>query len=199
MKTLHHAMPFLLFAGALAAQTVDQTQRAVTEASQRGNARIFYWGQTGSVGQLNVDYGQPKWNAQFEAQWQQLQGKRWRMGRNHWTNLDTNIDLTLGGVKLPAGHYYMTLEQDKEGQFQLTFLDPAKAHARKLDAFDAWKTVGGIQVAMKRQELEPAAPSLTIALPVSGQNDNKASLVIRFGPHQFTAPIVMHRVNTVPK
>lgn len=60
------------------------------------------------------------WNPQFEAQWKQLQGKRWRLGQNHWTNLDTNIDL-------------------------------------------------------------------------------EASLVIVFGPHRLTAPVVMHRVKTVPK
>ena len=71
----------LWFSGSVTAQAQDQSQRATAEVSQRGNARIFYWGQTGSVGQLTIDYGQPAWNQQFDAQWQQLQGKRWRLGQ----------------------------------------------------------------------------------------------------------------------
>jgi hypothetical protein len=28
-------------------------------------------------------------------------GKRWRFGENFWTTLDTNMELTIGGVKVP--------------------------------------------------------------------------------------------------
>ncbi len=181
------------------AQSRDQTQRATPEVSQRGNARIFYWGQTGSVGQLTIDYGQPAWNQQFDAQWKQLQGKRWRLGQNHWTNLDTNIDLTIAGKRIRAGHYYMTLEQGGDGRFLLAFLDPVRVHKRKLDAFHSWKTSGGIQVLLDHEEVTNLASTLRIALAVSGKNDDEAALVIRFGPHELSAPITMLRAKTVPK
>ncbi|MHC5062620.1 MAG: DUF2911 domain-containing protein [Planctomycetota bacterium] len=172
----------------------NQAQRSFPEKSQRGHARIFFWGGDSSAGQLAIDYGQPAWNEQHQKAIEdgRMDDKRWRLGQNSWTNLDTNIPLTIGGQKLTPGLYYMTLEMTSDGEYWLYFLDPKEIRKQKLDAFHAHLSKGGIEVLMEADELEKPTKQLEIELLTSGKQDRKASLEIRFGPFKWTAPIEMH-------
>ena len=72
-------------------------QTAYSEHSERGSARIFYWGGDRSAGQLVIDYGRPAWQQKYQDSFEsdEIDGRRWRLGQNHWTKLDTNIPKVL--------------------------------------------------------------------------------------------------------
>ncbi len=197
MRTIHIALMASLV---LAFSSFDlpaqqgNAQKSVPEKSQRGNTRIFYWGGNKSIGQLNIDYGQPVWKDSYQEQVDsgKLDNRRWRLGQNAWTALDTNIPLTIGGQKLEVGLYYMTLERNSDGEFWLYFLDPKEIRKRKLDAFHAHMSKGGKEVLMEEDEMGESTKLLEIELVTSGKQDRRANIEIRYGPYRLKAPVVMH-------
>jgi hypothetical protein len=167
-------------------------QTSYDEGSERGCARIFYWFGPDSAGQLMIDHGQPLWQDAFSKFLQKPAGRRWRLGENFWTTLDTNMPLQLGGVDVPVGQYYCVLENDAKAGPRLVLLDPQAVRKQRLDAFEAPKTTGGILVPMQVGKRDDAAPRLHILLEVDAADGDRATLRIRFGPHELTAPVVMH-------
>lgn len=165
------------------------------ETSPRGSTRIFYWFGPGSAGQLEIGYGLPAWKPAYERFMTQPTGRRWRFGQNFWSRLDTNIDLTLAGVKVPRGYYYLTLEHDAKKGLMLVALKPSDCHAGLLDAWHAPKTKAtqpGIEIPMKHSRSKAPADQLHIELTVDRSKEDAGALTIRFGPHVLTADLVMH-------
>ena len=65
-----------------------------------------------------------------------------------WDPADPEAALRVGDAELPAGSYYLTIEKTAENAFVLAFNDPAKIRKKKLDAYMAHLTKGGIEVEM---------------------------------------------------
>ena len=176
-----------------------QAQLPYPETSERGNARIFYWGGDHSGGEMMIDYGRPAWKPEYAAQLDQMLGVRWRLGQNFWTHLDTNMDLAgvgldgEGDIDVPAGLYYVALERKKEDKnFVLWLLDPTEIREQKLDAFQAPQTKGGIALPMTYTEVAKSADRLELRLDVDPKRKDVATLVVHFGTHQLTAALTMH-------
>ncbi len=190
----------VLAAGAAAGYTArvqPQTQQSYPEASQRGNARIFYWGPKGSeptggsIGQFAIDYGQPPWNDAYDAQIDGQRDRRWRLGQNFWTNLDTNIDLEIAGTGIPAGYYYLVLEYGADDEWRMFALDPKSVYGDQLDSYHAHFTTGGRKIVMAHERKDSKTAKLTMRLERDPASRDHATLSIEFGPHRLTAPIVM--------
>jgi len=167
-------------------------QRPFAELSTRGSARIFYWGGDHSGGEVAIHYGQPPWKPEHEQAIEKLAGVRWRLGKDFWTTLDTNIDLKFGETEVLAGCWYLALEKRaSDGAFVLWVLDPVEARDAHLDAFEVQKTKGGTAIVMSHKTVTAAAEKLSIRLDVDAQRKDGANLVIQFGPHELTAPLTM--------
>lgn len=180
--------------GGMVAGPRPTRQTPYPETSPRGSTRIFYWFGPGSAGQVEIDHGLPVWQAVYSKMLAPQKTTRWRFGQNFWTRLDTNMDLTIGGVRLPAGYYYLVLESHTEHGLRLIALDPAEMRAQHLDAYEAPKTKGGIALPLA-QDAAPFARRLQMTLDVveeEGERTDRATLEIRFGPHRLTAPVEMH-------
>ncbi len=176
--------------GGMAAGPRPTEQTPYDEHSGRGSARIFYWYADSSAGQFTIDYGRPAWNPSYVAFLQKPGGPRWRLGENHWTNLDTNIPLTIGGVDLEPGLYYLVLQHDADAGLQLVALDPQQVRSRRLDAYEANETTGGTVIPLTREDA-PHSGRLQIDVTVDRSEQHRGDLTIRFGPHRLTAPVVM--------
>jgi hypothetical protein len=185
-------LTFLSFAWCVASSFslwAQQVQRFEDE-TPRVNTRIAYFGQNTSEGQLAVDYGQPEWKPEYDTEFDEMtRGKRWRLGANFWTTLDTHLDLTIGGAKVARGYYYLVLERSESDEWFLILLDPEAIRAKKLDAFMVGQTSGGIQALLTWEKTETLAPKLTIKLVPTEGDLGKATLEILWGNHKLTAPI----------
>ena len=100
---------------------------------------------------MSLDYGPIEWKDDYDAKITSgaLDGRRWRFGKDHWTNLDTSVDLTFGEVKVPAGHYYLTLERKSGGAYAIAFHDPSKVRSMRIDPVMAESVKGGIEVPLR--------------------------------------------------
>lgn len=177
--------------GGMAAGPRPTEQTPFDEASERGSARVFYWFQDSSAGQLDIQYGRPAWQPAFEAFLTKPNGNRWRLGENFWTTLDTNIPLRIGGVELGIGQHYLVLENQREHGVRLIALDPDEIRSKRLDAYEANETTGGVAIPLEHAKGNGSAARLAIELDVDRRNEHRAKLTIRFGPHTLTAPVEM--------
>jgi hypothetical protein len=177
--------------GGMAAGPRPTGQTAYPETSQPGNTRIFYWFQSDSAGQVAIDFGQPRWQQQYDRFLTAPSGKRWRCGENSWTTLDTNMPLTIAGVAVPVGAYYAVLEHTRQDGVRLVLLAPSEVRKRRLDAYQAGETTGGLSIPLQIGKAAVAASRLSIELSVDREQRDHGVLHIRFGPHELAAPVVM--------
>ena len=183
--------------GGMAAGPVPTGQTPYDEHSSRGQARIFYWYGDGSAGQCVIDHGRPAWRDAYRGFLDGEGPRRWRFGENFWSTLDTNIPLTIGGAELDVGLYYLVLEVTAGGDVRLVALDPDVVRERRLDAYEANETRGGIAIPLTRRTAGASpAPRLDVALEVlrgveADGGGDAAELRIAFGPLRFVAPVVL--------
>lgn len=160
---------------------------------ERRNARVAWFGKNGSPGQIAIDYSPVPWKDQYEevlASGKQ-KGRKWRLGGDFWTRIDTSFDLQLGGVAVPAGYYYLTIEQRDGDAFVLALHDAAAVRKQKLDAFMAPKLQGGIEVALTASKLDEVAKALAITIGMKPGSKTEGTLAIHFGGHALAAPFAV--------
>ncbi|MBI4880980.1 MAG: DUF2911 domain-containing protein [Planctomycetes bacterium] len=165
---------------------------AFSGTSPRESCRVRFWSQAkGPVGQIVIDYGPVAWKKEYEEKLQSAEFKdtRWRLGSDHWTNLDVNVSVQIGGQDVPAGLYYVVLERKEGDTYSLVLLDPEEVRAKRLDAYLAQYTTGGIVVPLEVVETESVADALTIDINVDTKKDNTGKVVVHFGPHMLAAPV----------
>lgn len=153
---------------------------------ERASASLFLWGGRGPAGDVLISYGLPVWKDEHEKVVEQSQGQRWRLGKDFWTTCENSVPLQFGSQVVPPGHYYLTLERANDDSFVLAFNDAAPIRQKKLVAYLADKTEGGIEVPMTHERTETVEKRLRIDLQSDGEPAGK--LVIAFGPHRVSAP-----------
>ncbi|MEO6596273.1 MAG: tetratricopeptide repeat protein [Planctomycetota bacterium] len=180
---------------ALAGKAKDgatQTQ-VFAQSVDRKNARAAWFSRSGSPGQISIDYSPVPWADKYETLITsgKNQGKKWRLGADFWTRLDTSMDLQCGDVKVPAGYYYLTLEQRSPDNYVLAMHAAAAVRKQKLDASQAERLQGGIEVALAHKQGDEIAKSLEIAVEMQDGSKTEGSLRVRFGGHVLSAPFVV--------
>jgi len=117
------------------------------------------------------------------------------MGNNYWTLLDTNLPVTIGGVSVAEGLYYLAVKRSADGrQWELVFIDHDKSRDRQLDAFDVGTRPAEIPVlfsaplSFEMTEGEPVDP-LTILLKLDGGSNTRGSMRLTWGNLSLTAPV----------
>ncbi len=171
-----------------AAPAVDAPSVMVrTQAYDRGFTRIAWFLANGPGPQIAIDFGRAEWHPEYAAAVEagKFDGQRWRLGKDFWTNFDSNVDVKFGDVEIPAGQYYLVLSR-ADGAYTLTFVDPAEVRRKHLDAFRAKDTNGGIDVPLKAEKADVAPKALDISIAKDDANPANASLVIAFGSYRLT-------------
>lgn len=154
---------------------------------QRGASRLCLGASDAAkVPCLVVDHGVVAWSDAVEKQARALAvGKRWRLGKDWATTFDSNVPLVLGGKKVAAGSWHLTMARSKDG-WNLV-LSPAEAdHRARVDGFGADYVQAAIEVPLTKSTASPAAASLQLAFV---QQAGKTELAITFGPERFAVAI----------
>ncbi|MCA8974042.1 MAG: DUF2911 domain-containing protein [Planctomycetes bacterium] len=167
--------------------------------NERKCARVAWFNRAGSPGQIAIQYSPVAWRDKYDAMVDDaaMLGKKWRFGADFWTSLDNSVDLLMGGVTVPAGYYYLTVAQHEPGKFVLGIHDAAEVKKQRIDAFQAERLQGGIEVPLVHDTSEDIAEELGIAIKVKSGSKDHGKFVVRFGGHALTAPVLM-KVGSVP-
>lgn len=173
--------------------TPSARMMAFAQTTERRSSRVAWFGAKGSPGQISLDYAPVAWNDEYEAAvgTDKLKGRKWRLGADFWTTLDNSMPLVLGEVAVPAGYWYLTLEQRDAETFVLALHDPVEVKKQKLDPVFADRLQGGIEVPLAHATGGEKAEQLEIRIAPVGRSRTQGSLTIRYGGHELSAPVQM--------
>jgi hypothetical protein len=166
-----------------------------SDSPERGTTRVGYWNSKKQMGagQFAIDYGRPVWKKEYEDKAKfdaQTKGKVYRLGSNFWTTLDTDMPLTIGGVQVPAGAWYLGLLRSADGAtWSLVFIDPAKARAAHMDASEIARAPIAFKAPMKTEQAAESKDKLTIDLVFQEATPKDVTLRIAWGNLQLSAPV----------
>ena len=163
----------------------------------RGSARLLYWNSTAkaAAGQVAFNYGRPVWRKDYEdpAKFDALtKGKVWRMGSNFWSNLYTDLPITISGKSIKPGLYFLGLERSADGSsWSLAFIDPVKVRKARLDAFQIQRATVEFTAPMNTAAAAPnTVEKLTIVLTgLENDSPKNATLKVSWGHLALSAPV----------
>ena len=165
------------------------------DPDERASTRILYWDRDkdGAAGQFAINYGRPLWKKDYEdpAKFDSMtKGKVWRMGKDFWTNLDTQLPLKISGKNVAAGSYYLGVYRSADGaEWSLAFIDPAKVRSARIDAFEIAKAPVLFKVPMKFEKAPTTTEKLTLTLSHPKDDIRNATLKVAWGNMVLTAPV----------
>jgi hypothetical protein len=183
---------FLLHLEALSAQTpvIAASSYATVEVhiNARRIGKQWYGEDAGLSGpaRIAISYGQP------HARGRKIEGGlipaegTWRLGANMATTLHTDVNVTMGTLKIPQGDYSLFLHSSKAG-YELIV---NKGTAQWGTDYDAAKDFGKISLSVKT--ITDLEESLSIYLvpessnPPSGYAELKGALRIRWGKTELS-------------
>ncbi len=162
---------------------------------ERASARLLYWDRDArsAAGQIALNYGQPVWKKDYEdpAKFDSLtKGKVWRMGKDYWTVLDTQLPLKIAGKPVAVGSYFLGLHRSSDGaQWSLAFIDPVEVRRAHLDASQIGKARVAFMVPMSAQKADDKVEKLTIILSHPKDDLKNVTLKLAWGNVLLTAPV----------
>jgi len=162
----------------------------------RGSARLLYWNETAdeAAGQIAVNYGRPVWRKDYEDSSNfdaMTKGKVWRMGSNFWSNLYTDLPITISGKSIKPGLYFLGLRRSADGSsWSLVFIDPAKARKAHLDAFQIQRATVEFTAPMNTEVAgSNTVEKLTIVLTALKNDPKNLTLKVSWGHLALSAPV----------
>ena len=185
----------LVFAGVAQAQQKPNIIAFGSDSPDRGTTRVGYWNREKNkgAGQFAIDHGRPAWKKEYEdtAKFDAMtKGKVWRLGDNFWTTLDTDMPLTISGKTVPAGSWYLGVERSSDGaQWNLVFIDPAKARAGHIDASEIGRAPVEFKAPLTLEQVTDLKDKVTIDLIYKAPTIRDVTLRIGWGKLQLSAPI----------
>jgi hypothetical protein len=187
----------LLMAGTLRAQQGPKIAAGGGDTpDDRGSARLLYWNETAdeAAGQIAFNYGRPVWRKDYEdpATFDTMtKGKVWRMGSNFWSNLYTDLPITISGKSIKPGLYFLGLQRSADGSsWSLAFIDPVKVRKSRLDAFQIQRATVEFSAPMNIEAAgSNTVEKLTIVLTGLEHDPKNITLKVSWGHLALSAPV----------
>lgn len=186
----------LLMTSSLRAQQNPKISVEGGSPDDRASARLLYWNNPAHAadGQLAINYGRPVWKKEYDNPStfdKMTKGQIWRMGSNFWTNLYTDVPVTIGGKSISPGFYFLGMQRSADGSsWNLAFIDPVKVRKSRIDAFDIRKATVDFTAPMTVDSSNSeTVEKLTIALANAQDDIRSATLKVAWGHLALTAPV----------
>ncbi|HKG94845.1 MAG TPA: DUF2911 domain-containing protein [Gemmatimonadaceae bacterium] len=160
---------------ALASTAAAQTGGAIAEPSGRATTTVSLrrGGQPG--GRITIEYGQPHARGRKVMDGLIPSGSVWRLGANAATMLTTDVDLVIGGTRVPKGSYTLWTMQS-QGKWQLII---NKQTGQWGTSYDQSQDLA--RVAMQSRRLAEPIESFTIWLVPAAAGAARGTLRLAWG------------------
>lgn len=159
---------------------------------ERGATTLVFFGEM-PLGMVGIQYGRPAWSDDYDARLNEVRGQDLRLGKDNWTTMNTDVDLTLADESIPAGVYFLGLRCDDEGEFQLLAFEASAATARKAVPFipPQWGDAD-VVIPLEHEKTERRHETMSMSLASDADEPAKITLTIGWGPHELTAGGAAH-------
>ena len=168
----------------------------------KGETRILLWDSAAGkpAAEVALSYGRPAWKKDYEAPGALdsiTKGKLWRAGQNFFTNLDTNVPITIGGQDVPVGHYYVAIQRSADGaNWMLAFIDPPSTRSMIVDASEVGGDRGSsltvkFTAPLTFQKTTGTTTNLDMMFTTNPDDVTKSLLQIKWGQFELNAPVVV--------
>ena len=188
MARISHIAAALL--GTVLLSTAPAQVQAFGGNFPRMSTRILYFGEAAPLGQISIQYGQPVWKSEYDQLLAEAKPQSIRLGSDFWTSLDTDLDLTIGGVEIPTGQWFLGLSITEDGKLALMVMEAAEVRRQKGDAFLTSEFTAKINAPLQHSRTDTQVDKLTIVLDTEGKETGQADFVITWGKHRMSAPLV---------
>jgi hypothetical protein len=197
-KPMRVRLSHLVFASLVCAVALAQGPKV-----DRGSATLTLDGKT-----ISVDYGRPSYESSLgEGTFEDLLAKlpadrMWRAGANQVTTLSTELDLMIGGTKVPAGKYSLYVHCPETGEYSLVLNSvlgqplvkvwaeaPPELKEEPWPHFKYTEEIGDQEVVrapMKMMAATEPADLFTVDLK---EKDGGAVMTLSWGEHRWAIPI----------
>ncbi len=179
-RTIAPAFLLALAAGQLPAQFF-----APDLAYTRAVTRVTWLGMSGEQS-LAIDYGQPTWRDGHDRFMAGQTAQYVRLGQDTWTTLQTNVDLTFAGKRVPRGRWYLGLHRDEHQAWLLTLLAADKADSAGRPAGATIDGTPDLEIPLQLEHVATAVPKLDIALTAirseAAKDHDNVALTMTWGP-----------------
>lgn len=158
------------------------------ETEARRLARATWLGQSGQQS-LTIDYGQPKWRANYESFVQQDSAMPLLLGKGALTTLRTDVDLTFGAQILPRGRWYLGARRDERQQWSLALFAADRVDASKQASTTMLSTEPDLRIPVRLTRVPESVELFEVTLTDSKQTPRSLSLAMAFGPFRLATEI----------
>src|SRR6478752_8311524 len=165
MRPKYLAVGVPLFLLAVLAFTQQPPQDKSKRPSPPGTAEVTLKGK-----KITIDYSRPYLKGRKVGQELAPYGKVWRTGANEATALTTEVDLNIGGVKVPAGKYTL-YSLPSEGTWKLIINKQTGQWGTKYD-----ESQDLARVDMKKTALPQSVEQFTISFEKKDENTANLNL-----------------------
>ncbi|MCA8941220.1 MAG: DUF2911 domain-containing protein [Planctomycetes bacterium] len=161
----------------------------------RQSSTVLVFGQE-VMAAASISYSQPTWKDSYDQRFDELKGRKLRLGKNWWTTLQTATPLEIAGQSLDAGAYVLGLECDEKGNFSLLAMAADWAMKNKVLPWstDNWRNEIKIPLALAKGSLEEPVEKMEIEISAERESPMSGKFSIRWGKHELSA-----KVNYAPK
>ena len=177
------ALLLLAAAGNLPAQFFVPDQ-----ALTRRLTRVTWLGHSGEQS-IAIDFGQPKWQPEYDAFMAGQTSRHARLGNGPWTTLHSSVDLTIGGTKVPRGRWYVGALRDAKQNWQLTLMAADKLDRAGLGGGATISVPPELTAPMALERREQASELLDIQLASSKDGKPTVALTISWGKHRLRTEV----------
>ena len=183
---------------AFVASAQEQKSNLMVFASKiedRGETRVLYWdsAKDAAAGQVVIHHGRPIWRPEYDDPKNfdaMTKGKTWRLGKDFWTTLATDMTLKMAGKEIAPGAYYLGAERSADGaSWSLVFYETDKVRASRIDASQIEKATAAFKVPLTFKTVTEAKESLSIALTNTKEKPQEISLTIAWGKFELATEV----------
>lgn len=160
-KQLAVGVAFIMLAAIMAIAQQDKSKRPSPPAT----AEVTLKGK-----KISIDYSRPSLKGRKVGKELAPYGEVWRTGANEATALSTEMDLTIGGVKVPAGKYTL-YSLPSEGTWKLIINKQTGQWGTKYD-----ESQDLARVDMKKTALPQSVEQFTISFDKKGEGAAELNL-----------------------
>lgn len=153
------------------------------------NVMFFDQGARKYLGGYAVNYGSATWKDEYNKHVGAAGESVLRLGSGDWATFDTSVPMTIGGVKVGAGQWYLALGS-QDGKLFLVMMRAGYCRKNKVPSFRPQLAKQKKMIPFKHATGESNTEKLSISVAADKKNVANGTLTLKWGKHVLTAPIV---------